>query len=493
MKAKNLHPFHQFASKFTLKSILRAVSKWSFELIKNPDKDLRMFATHKAYEFILDGRKCKGVVSLYQTNLIDVIYDLICFNNYGKEEISDVEALYLIHLHVNFEGSRIKENEANIDFWLRLMANLGEQKKFQQTSDFSDDFSREKYILETISKKTHVKNTYKLDFEQEFFNETSMPTTEYSAIVFALFVYFSHVNIVLNPSHLVVENSSSLFTGEKIINMAQRYSTTIEEIKESPMKRQIFYQKPLIKIDNDFICVNPFLMLSTFVNSNFWIVRNIYNAKKSQNFTNAFGKYFEIYFEEILENCLSSAQYENIEETSKEKCADWHIKIGEYNFIVEQKSAISFLSIKQCNADIDAMKKYILTNWGKAVKQLEKTQETLKIEKPIKIILIYEDFFNCICLDKLFELDKTLFNDKYYWLMSIKDFEKLMYTYKTNPEIFFKVVSEKIKAEETHSNEGRDISKFLSDNGITENDYLSNFGISEEFEKIEDYLKQNLS
>ena len=141
----------------------------------------------------------------------------------------------------------------------------------------------------------------------------------------------------------------------------------------------------------------------------------------------------------------------------------------------------------------DAMKKYILTNWGKAVKQLEKTQETLKIEKPIKIILIYEDFFNCICLDKLFELDKTLFNDKYYWLMSIKDFEKLMYTYKTSPEIFFKVVSEKIKAEETHSNEGRDISKFLSDNGITENDYLSNFGISEEFEKIEDYLKQNLS
>lgn len=54
------------------------------------------------------------------------------------------------------------------------------------------------------------------------------------------------------------------------------------------------------------------------------------------------------------------------------------------------------------------MKQYILKTWGEAVRQLSETQTALNIEKPIKIILLYEDYYKAECLDELFKLDCDL-------------------------------------------------------------------------------------
>ena len=129
-----------------------------------------------------------------------------------------------------------------------------------------------------------------------------------------------------------------------------------------------------------------------------------------------------------------------------------------------------------------------MKNWGEAVKQLNETQKQLKIENAIKIILVYEDYYNSICLDKLFELNPSLENDKKFWLISIKDFEKLMHTYKTNPKLFSKIVSEKNEAELKSATDGREMSMFLSKNGIHDNEYLDEFGISKEYDKIEQLI-----
>lgn len=58
--------------------------------------------------------------------------------------------------------------------------------------------------------------------------------------------------------------------------------------------------------------------------------------------------------------------------------------------------------IKQNQTDIEKMKKHIVKNWGEAVKQLDNTQKARKMKNPIKIILIYEDYYKSECLDELF-------------------------------------------------------------------------------------------
>ena len=457
-------------------------------MVKHPDENLKMFATHKKYNVVDNGMHYKSKVSVYQTNLIDILYELVCFDYFGSKEISRDEVLFLIHLHVNLESSRYKKEKSDTNFWLGLFGNMGEQKRFQLSTDFFDDFSREKYILENISRKKHVKNTNDISFLDEFFEETNLSTDEYSAILFVLFAYFTEISSHLNPSVLDTKIVNPVLSSERLIEMIKKYSITVEEVKKSTMKRQVFYLKPILELDGIYFSVNPFLLLCTFANSNYWVIRNKYKNLNTQKFTNAFGKYFEIYLEEVLSNCLSTNQYKNLEESSKYKIADWHLKIENYHFLVEQKSAISVLGIKQSKPDIEAMKKHILKNWGEAVKQLNETQKQLKIENAIKIILVYEDYYNSICLDKLFELNPSLENDKKFWLISIKDFEKLMHTYKTNPKLFSKIVSEKNEAELKSATDGREMSMFLSKNGIHDNEYLDEFGISKEYDKIEQLI-----
>lgn len=221
------------------------------------------------------------------------------------------------------------------------------------------------------------------------------------------------------------------------------------------------------------------MLLCAFVNSNFWIIRNIFLSQKSQIFTNAFGKYFEIYLEEVFENCLLNGCYTNIPETDNEKRADWHLKLDSYDILIEQKSAISILSIKQNRPDIEAMKKHILRTWGKAAEQLDITEKALGLNNAIKIILVYEDYFKSECLDELFKLDSSLTNDGNYWLVSIKELEMLLSTFKNNHEEFLKIMEEKISAERNFSIEGRELLKFFEQNGIRDNENLKEFGISD--------------
>lgn len=48
------------------------------------------------------------------------------------------------------------------------------------------------------------------------------------------------------------------------------------------------------------------------------------------------------------------------------------------------------------------MKRHILKTWGEAVRQLNETQAALSLDTPIKIILVYEDYYKAECLEELF-------------------------------------------------------------------------------------------
>ena len=483
MKAIVPHPFFRYAAKFTLNSIVAGISNLSYSIFKEPNKKGGRFLKEFNYSVKIGSQIIRGKTTVSQTWLIDLVYCVISQCEYGDDCISEQETLHLVSLYNDYYNcSEILSNKT-INIWLYVYGFFGEQKQFQTEGLFADNFAREKHILDNISKKADPAKVANLDLQSEFQRITGYSTDDYSFLLNYITFYFLARGGALSPFALI-HKEESILTEENQLHLLDLYSTDIDSIRSSPLKRQFLYVKPIIKLGDLYYSVNAHLMLALFVNSNYWVLRNHYLKIRSQVFLNAFGVYFERYVEELLNYCLENNQYTHVQEVNYEKRADWLIVIDDYNFIVEQKSSLSILGIKQTQTDINAIKLHILKNWGEAVQQLACTQEALQIENPIKIILVYEDYYKSECLDELFVLDTSLTDDRSYWLMTIREFEMLIYTYKTNPDTFREIVDEKISLERERSHRGREIERLFSKRSINQNQYLRDSGIILQFEQI---------
>ena len=493
MKVKLPHKFFLYAQNFTLESMLKEISYCAFNIYKNPDNYMGEFATKKSYSVQIGKAKVNGHCLIAQTWLIDMIYALIINKNYGCKSINHNETLHLKALYNDYsnalDGYRIRNAQ---DAFLNVYGFFGEQKRFQSRHEFIEEFAREKYILDIISKKNHPQNIYNINVEKDILEATGFSSDDFSALMFLLFAYFSCSCHIVKKDSINIELKNSLFSSGNFINILDKYSITIDGIRTSNLKRQVFYTHPIIKIDDIYIASNPFLLLSLFANSNYWVLRNLYMHKErdKQKFVNAFGCFFEIYVEELLNNCINNYSFEKIPEERNQKRADWYLNIDGTELLVEQKSGLSLLGIKQNQTDIEMMKKHIVKNWGEAVKQLDNTQKARKMKNPIKIILVYEDYYKSECLDELFELDKSLVNDKKYWLVTIREFEMLLTICRDDLELFRLIVNEKNDSEITHSNQGRDLSQFFEKHNIHKNKYLYDFNIMDEWNKIKSLCEQ---
>lgn len=477
MKARIPHKFFLLVQKYSLESMLKAVSIWAFDLYNNPDKDMGYFAGNRFYKPSIEK------VMLVQTWLIDLVYELINYNHYGQEDISLNEALKLIGLYGNYKNDTEHTLYSKKDIFLYVYGFFGEQRRIQSNSYF-EEFAREKYILEEISKCSEA-NCYNIDYKDEFFQETSFSTDVYSANLFSIFAMFVLNSSIASKENVIQYHSKSPINSDDILFMMDNYSISIEEIRNHPLRRQALYTKPIIKMDNYYIATNPFLLLALFANSNYWILRNKYYNIQSLNFLNAFGIYFEKYVEEIFQHCLNENEYIKIpvSNKNKEKRSDWKLNLQGFNILVEQKSTLPVLGIKQNQPDIQAMKKHILKAWGEAVEQLSETEKHYNL-KFIKIILVYDEYFKSEALEELFKLRTDLYNDGNYWLINIREFEMLMMLYHNDKDLFNTIVNEKMESESVFSLDGRELSFFLDKYHITKNDYLTKLGIYSEADRI---------
>ena len=493
MKAKIPHDFFVFASKFTMESMIYATCYWAKEKAFDPNNSTFGFASEEKYTLVHKGKTITYTTNIIQTWLIDMLYHIICKCSYGTKEISKAESLHLINLYNGYadelDAQYLKKDKNAI---LYVMGFFGEQSRFQGTGVFFEEFAREKYILDTISYRTPKEKTYDIDVMKEIADEVNYTTDEYSTLLLMIWGLLTKTSLMVNEVTLkkYLKYKNPLFSHENVLDVLSKNSITIDEIRRSGLNRQIFYAKPIIKIDDNYICSNPYLLLALFTNSNYWIMRNKYKRINSQKFTSAFGGYYETYFEEVLNNCLSSERFTRIPEASGEKRADWHIALGDYNLFVEQKSSLSLLGIKQSHPDVKAMKEHMIEHWAEAIKQLNDTQKFYKKDNTIKIILVYEEYYKSKCLDELFLLQQDLNNDNKFWLVTINELETLLYLYKTNPELALQIISEKDAIESTKIGSDRELKQIYYKHGFDNNLYLRNCGIYEEqFDRIKNLCK----
>ena len=408
-------------------------------------------------------------------SLIDLAYYTILYtNDYRGKKIDKIDELYFLsvavdHFRERKESELLKNLDANTpEFMFYLWGFAGEQIKLESQNKAFDILGRELYIIFESSKLCEP--VY--DFEQVIEQETGVSWKE--IIIFLLIGWFGFTQ----ANTLEDITNKFIFRNEdykrKFEQVILSYSITYDDVRTAKIGRQILYAKPFIKTQkNEIVGLGPYLSLAAYEHSIFWILRNHFqNKKNSQEFVNFFGLCFEKYFEKLLHECLADYEYEKIPEEATPR-ADWKLVIGDYKFLVEQKSAIMVTSVKQQETNIEDFKKYATKTIIKAINQLYITEKELNDGKYIKIVLLYEDFIKSEVLDSIFELiECSLENDSYYWLVNIDEIERLLLLYHENIYEFKKIIEEKIMRETTFSKEGKSIDQLLNQNNLFENKYL---------------------
>ena len=205
----------------------------------------------------------------------------------------------------------------------------------------------------------------------------------------------------------------------------------------------------------------------------------------SQRFNIYFGELFEEYLLELFSFCLEDRHYAKIPRANNRKRADWKMELLGHKFLIEQKSSMLRLAAKQQESDYKATIDFASKTIVKALKQLEATESDFADGEYIKIVLLYEDYLPQSIIDFVFSLSEcTVRNDNRYWLMTIDDMERFLYTYKSNPTIIESIIDERMSTDSNTS--PNSIDYLLNKYGINSNEYLH----QEKFLHYKDYTQE---
>ncbi|MEA5085120.1 MAG: hypothetical protein VB018_13380 [Lachnospiraceae bacterium] len=473
----NYEDYKALLRNFTLDKLITRINIESAKIMINPENEICYGVIQASYHITNLRNLSKISQNVFVTgwNLIDLSYNAIISSNdfRGKEIENDEELYLLVSAMENVREKRESEfinslSEDDItELLLYLWGFTGEQLKVETLSKVPINASRELYILFESSKNVEGIS----DIADIVIKETGI---DWETVITSL--YLAWFGSILNPNIMELEQNIKWDNGlnhEAFNKVIERYTTTYEEIRGSELGRQYLYTKPFVKTQhNDLLSVNCFLNLFLYEHCILWIVRDYYRHQDNQIFTSEFGRCFEAYFKELLEDYLEPEEFSRIPEENTKR-ADWKIQIGDYKFLIEQKSTVLGLTAKQQKSNIETIKIFSNRHIIKALHQLENTELGFNDGKYIKIVLIYEDYLQTEMLENVFSMKSCdIKNDYYFWLVTIEEIEMLLYICKHDRKLFYDVISEKVKREFEKAKNGRSLQKILNEKGIESNQHL---------------------
>lgn len=473
--------YNHLLRKFRLCDLLTRISKEAVALYKDTvEGGLRGFKqTQIDMTNMITKKVVKQDVMVTAWGLVDLAYEAVLATNdhRGKDTITDKELYFLALASSSFQNKRYSESRKNspewkdLDFMLYLGGFTGEQFKMQKPGTVLESAARDLYILLVLSKT----NGFMEDLEKCIAIEAG---THWKNLLTSLLLMWvtstGDIDMSVLEASVAWDADFSLKDFRAVLN---RYTSTYKEIKRSPLARQVFTAKPYVKTDSNHVfCVNCFLNIHLSEHAIMWIVRDYYHNNGKNNFPSIFGSLFEMYFQELMDTYVEKENFEKLPECGNPR-ADWKLILNGHLILIEQKSSLLRLDAKQQEPNIDAMRDFVTRNIVQGLKQLRSTEEDLKLDRCIKIVLLYEGHLKIDIMDWIIQ-NAGIIDDGYYWLATIDEIEVLLYQYKNNLPLFEAVVAEKLKLHSEKSNEGRNLEQLFHAKGMLENQHL----IQEKFE-----------
>lgn len=464
--------FCSFVKQFSSLGIIKSTYNLSKEVYFS-GYSIESLQRHVTEKDARNGQVLEQDVLIQPWQFADLIYKSVVYSNDYKGVIDLKDNMFLLALvetneYISFVTSNlIKELHSGFDISLFMYGFGGEQFKYETQFIFFQNLIRELYIIFTISKK------YKslINPEEIVKQEIGVEWKDLVLVLFGIFIdSLFHQDINEAVRYLAFDpgkNKEEIFK-----KVTDYYSADYDAIRKSNLGRQIFYVKPYIKTQrNGLLSASVYFNQFIVEHSVFWIIRNYYLNKpknERQTFTDEFGRLFEHYLEELF--ISYKVNYEKVPE-EKEKRADWRLKIGNYDILIEQKSAVIPINIKQQLTDFKAYKKEVHKTIHKALTQLETTEKDLNIDKPIKIILCYDNYIDANILPHVFEEDCPVVNDGRYFVANIMEIEMFTELASTNFSLFESVVKDMLRRNTKDNGEGLSLLKIMRDNGYNKDSY----------------------
>ena len=443
--------------------------------------DLLFYINQESSEILSDGKEeftgIKRVkLPMYKEKLpisswwlVDLAYYSIMFTNDNRPKLINKLDFYDTYIctynYVMSDDTANKYEKENL-FLPYFFIYGSEQFQYQTVGKTSDTFSREMYILleilplvdETIRIEDILKQQHKTDWLE-------LASWIYSVAL--LSVYVNRIDKLVET--ISKSNNSNI---DHILKYIEDNSVTTELIRKNYPGKDVFYSNPyFMNRERKIYSISPYLNLFFFSHCIYWAIRNYYNSIRSQSFINVYGTCFEKYVKELLNEYVEGKNYKKIDET-KTKRADWYLKLGKYEFFIEQKSILPKRALKTSSPKKQDMENFINKVIVEAVSQLETTQKELNNNNAYKVILLYDEYIHPSIIDVLntySELQNVdLTND--YFLINIDLLEMMLYTYRNDSTRFEQLMENTINHEDSLGNTGSIMETF----GKIANDHIKN-------------------
>ena len=166
----------------------------------------------------------------------------------------------------------------------------------------------------------------------------------------------------------------------------------------------------------------------------------------------------------------------------KKKGADFLIDFGSLKLLIESKSALLPLGVKQQVPNTKQADTFFIRTIQEAYDQLKSSYNELEINETvpiIKIILLYDDFSNTGIIEKA--ITSIFDKDPQCFMMTIRELEILMYLHKYAPEKE-KSICVRILSQLSEGKERESIGAILESLDIYDNLHLS--GEMDYFQKL---------
>ena len=427
-----------------------------------------------------------GNVMLLAWDIPNMAYlSIINANDYRKNVMTEEMVGIGVNLYREYEnkhsGSEYLKNAGLPDIHKFVMGMSYEQFKYRNPEWIYQNFNRNYHILIGSSNINRNKLVDANMITKELFELTVEETLAVEWTVLWL-CYNCPAPLSLSEKKYR-KKDERILTKNNIERIIDYYSVTYEQVRKSPLGKQIFYSKPFVitQKKREKLAVSIYLVQMMLADGLYWLIRDYYhNNQKGQIFVNAFGGMFEDYFEELVREYLKNDSWHKIPE-NKKKSADYYVEFDKAIFLFELKSGTLGIGAKQQTPDVAQINIFYRRNIEKAYKQLKNSEIEYKGDKPvIKIFLLYESMPSntqmiISSLPELFEGDSNCY------VMTIEELEIFLTTYKMDRVKFDNIVSKLIK-NENGTRHYNSVFEVLRENQALENMQFT--GEKDYFEKI---------
>lgn len=440
--------FVSFIKNYSTRDFIYFFSEISIELYKkqqNKSEDELRCSITFPLNAILHGFIHRQVqVMLSAWDIQDMAYvSIVNANDYRKEIMTREKAGTVVNLYRGYENEHSNSEyikDAKLpDIFKFMMGMTYEQFKYQNLAWTYQSFSRNYHILLGSSKISRDEIVDINEITEELFG---LSADEFlTNVLYLLWLSSERPDPLGAEDDLYKHGAYSILTKENLEKIINYYSVTYDDVRKSPIQKQLFYSKLFVitQKNKEPIMVSMYLVQMLFADGLYWLIRDYYYKNgKGTGFIIAFGTMFEEYFMELAEIYLSEGMWHKIPEQDK-KSADFFVEFEDAVFLFELKSGLLGIKAKQQAPDVQQIDTFYKRNILEAHEQLKMSEKEYHGQKPvIKIFLLYESMTNTQIV--MSSIPEIFVDDSRCYIMTIEDLEMMLATYKNDKEKFVRVV-----------------------------------------------------